>query len=887
MVTDIRTGNDSFKKLSARYSICFAVFFLICIFPFFFTGKRNFFGGDDGIYQQYIYFLYTGKWIKELFGNIFTRHIFEIPMWDMSIGMGADPIITLSSSVNPLTDPLCWISAFVPLKYAETVFNIVIALKLYLSGLSFTSFAYGRGHKGMSAVAGAMVYTFSSIIFIGFYQVFFLNAFILFPLLMLAACMLWEQKKHRAYAAALMCCAAYSFYFTYMMVLLLVIYCVIRYICEWREKKAERLLSLIIRYVIWTSVGIAMGIGIQIPSMLNVAGLKRMNSVRNISLIATDNLEMIFKSFSYYNIGTDSFWGFSSVVLIAVLLLFAEKKKDLLIKILFVLYSVSFFLPVIGSLFNGMNTPSCRYIFGYILLLSYIVSLTFDRFSKISSRTLLIVIGIAVFACAVGVIVFGDKDVIISSLSLMIVAVTVFLINKKGIAKDIAWISLILASCFLMCFSALKFNIRNAASTWGQPRDLMFDSAGDVFIDDLDTSDSRYDRLPYAYVDVPVNSTMITGVQSFDSYNSNINTYIDQYFIDMGIVSNSLGVYQCGLRGRDYLEVLNGTEYISVFEGNSKAVSAPYAYEAAAQSGDYTLYQSSNGASIAYLYDEAAPYSMFEELDPMEREELMMQACVLEDAAPREMVRGFDEIGFTLGEVSGVEIMDDRTFSVSESGYITLDIDTLEGREVNVLISGIHSDAFFLVMPQLMNDQEIVKTDFFAGVSDQDIYYHWKDTLLFSYGVVEEPVDSIRLCFNTPGNYSLDSVKIYTRTPEQIDATLQSFYSHADIADVQYCYNGRNDITVDLTADSDKYLYLAVPYSNGWSATVDGDPAEILRANGAFMAIPVKSGEHSVKLTYITPYLKEGILLSIVTIVSVMVYETVSTRKSKKPSTKK
>ncbi len=132
-------------------------------------------------------------------------------------------------------------------------------------------------------------------------------------------------------------------------------------------------------------------------------------------------------------------------------------------------------------------------------------------------------------------------------------------------------------------------------------------------------------------------------------------------------------VYQCGLRGRNYLEVLNGTEYISVFEGNSKAVSAPYAYEAAAQSGDYTLYQSSNGASIAYLYDEAAPYSMFEELDPMEREELMMQACVLEDAAPREMVRGFDEIGFTLGEVSGVEIMDDRTFSVSESGYITLE----------------------------------------------------------------------------------------------------------------------------------------------------------------------------------------------------------------------
>ena len=36
-------------------------------------------------------------------------------MWDMSMGMGADPIITFAVG----TDPLYWISALIPIRYAE------------------------------------------------------------------------------------------------------------------------------------------------------------------------------------------------------------------------------------------------------------------------------------------------------------------------------------------------------------------------------------------------------------------------------------------------------------------------------------------------------------------------------------------------------------------------------------------------------------------------------------------------------------------------------------------------------------------------------------------------------------------------------------------------
>lgn len=36
----------------------------------------------------------------------------------------------------------------------------------------------------------------------------------------------------------------------------------------------------------------------------------------------------------------------------------------------------------------------------------------------------------------------------------------------------------------------------------------------------------------------------------------------------------------------------------------------------------------------------------------------------------------------------------------------------------------------------------------------------------------------------------------------------------------------------------------------GWQATVDGEPADILRANYAFRAVRLDAGEHTVEMIY-------------------------------------
>ena len=141
------------------------------------------------------------------------------------------------------------------------------------------------------------------------------------------------------------------------------------------------------------------------------------------------------------------------------------------------------------------------------------------------------------------------------------------------------------------------------------------------------------------------------------------------------------------------------------------------------------------------------------------------------------------------------------------------------------------------------------------------MYYHWKDTCVFDFGYVEGKADTIRIYFNKPGTYSWEDIRIYTRSPEQIDETVSRFYEHADMDNISYELDG-NHIHINATADQDKYLYIAVPYSAGWTAKIDGEAVPILKANIGFMAVAVDAGSHNVELTYRTPYLAEGLLIT-------------------------
>ena len=61
---------------------------------------------------------------------------------------------------------------------------------------------------------------------------------------------------------------------------------------------------------------------------------------------------------------------------------------------------------------------------------------------------------------------------------------------------------------------------------------------------------------------------------------------------------------------------------------------------------------------------------------------------------------------------------------------------------------------------------------------------------------------------------------------------------------------GANSLEIEVQTDTEGYLFLSDPFYPGWQAEVDGEPAQLLRANYAFRAVAVPAGSHRVTMEF-------------------------------------
>ena len=79
--------------------------------------------------------------------------------------------------------------------------------------------------------------------------------------------------------------------------------------------------------------------------------------------------------------------------------------------------------------------------------------------------------------------------------------------------------------------------------------------------------------------------------------------------------------------------------------------------------------------------------------------------------------------------------------------------------------------------------------------------------------------------------------------------------------------------TAKVTSSQTNWVFFSVPYESGWSATVDGKPAEIRQVNVGFMAVECPAGKTvNVRFNDETPGLRYGAMISVVALVLLLVY---------------
>lgn len=78
--------------------------------------------------------------------------------------------------------------------------------------------------------------------------------------------------------------------------------------------------------------------------------------------------------------------------------------------------------------------------------------------------------------------------------------------------------------------------------------------------------------------------------------------------------------------------------------------------------------------------------------------------------------------------------------------------------------------------------------------------------------------------------------------------------------------------TATVTRDKKSLVFFSVPYDKGWSATVDGVPAEIEKVNVGFMAVAVNPGTSIIRFYYQTPGLDAGVYITLCSLIAFLIY---------------
>ncbi len=904
------------KRQKTKYFLLYTVVFLPVVwlvFRYFFHGNRTFVWMPDGWRQHYKGLLYYSEWIREVLRRIFVEHNFELPAYSFSIGYGSDVLTTLH--YYAIGDPLTLIAAFIPEEHMLRFYEILLILRLYLAGVAFSCYCFYRGKRDNCAVlAGTFLYVFCGYaLFAGVRHPYFINPMIYLPLLLLGAERFMKEKKGGLFVGSVFLSAVSNFYFFYTLAFFTALYVVFCLVFRYGREGWKKALQKLIGLAGYAVLGVMMAAVILLPVILMFMGNSRLSTGYTFEPLYGSRYYGSFLP-AFLSYGTPGFWcrmGYAGIAVVALVSLFSGiyKKREqegggfdiprLAHGAAFLLLTIFLLLPGAGYVLNGFAYVSNRWEYSYSMLVAFILVMEWKKIFCLSLKKFLAIAGfITLYA---GVSIWTAKEfasemegnvwmasvALFASLAVLAVANGMKKPLKGGGKSILKMAAQVLVFMFMLgniaatAYCSYSKEQGDYASEFKRrsrfAKDFVKSEAGAI----LSADGEGEEFFRYTGRDLIPNASLKTGVQNTQFYWSLGNGVIAEYFAQQELMENVTFNYM-GLDDRAVLCALAAVKYhVTVESGEGYA---PYGYEKVELPEEYNKYHvfyNTLSLPLGYTYKNYILYDNYAPLTALQKQEALLQGVVLE-----EVPEGF-------GEIQPVDTGVEREFTVSydekkitetkdgflvkkKNASVTFEFDGLKDCETYLVISGLYYD-----WTKLSGYRDI-EQKMTLTITAQDEYGRAVQKELKYLGAAQEHYSgrndySVNLCYSEgrkvsvsvkfprTGTYRMDGVKIICQPMQSYEAAVLKL-SDETLQNVQLfddnAVHATNRVSGNINLSEAKLLVLAIPYSDGWSAYVDGEPQKILRANTMFCALSLEAGEHEITLRYRTPGLLMGTLVS-------------------------
>lgn len=910
-------------KYYSFYTIIFFAFFIVVYAAFFVNGKSNVWR-TDGLTQHYPALLYIRKWAKELIYNIFVLKKIEIPMWDMTLGEGGDFLNIFSFR------PLVWISFLFPGNYLEIYNWFRMAVSMYLAGITFSCFCNRFKRLDFFCLIGTIAYVFSGFsICYAFRSSLFLEMIIFLPLMLLGTEKILKKESKKIFIISIVFLALSYFYTLYMLTAFSVIYAIVRYCFTVEQKSFKNFFGTISRFIFPFFLGLAISAVSLIPNLILTFSSSRTGDTAGNSIGIIYHFKYyidLLTSFLDINaVGEYGYLCLSALALIAVFYIFIIKKREITCRqkqfiIMCIIGMILCCFPVFAAFFNGFASVTNRWFFVISLGAALLITFEVENIMKISGAKLKKIASVIIIYTIFCVLVnlFFEKHIgYFSFVFIYFIFVVLFRRNFNIRKYQILLLGLLLVEVGYKAYDFYNFTDKNTISEYldsGTVEDEVYNTSATVIkeLDDLDiyrteAVDLQWDS-PYLNRNYGARSG-INGISSYYSYSSG---YMADMLSDLGLSQKYQNFAISSYDQRTVLDTLSAVKYVTVPTYRQNCV--PYGYTYRETIGDTLIYENNNALPLMYTYDTVISYDQYEKLSMNEKEQAMLQGAVIDsDFLPATnlsfnyvTVLDKESIMEQINSQSEESQYENDRISIDNATQFTFHLPESVTGEVYLMMEGIEYEEFSLGdywKQYLTSDESLItknskllnrisQKSTRSAVIDTNFndsskrgyvfakghqYYGGKKDILFNLGYVENFSSDITLYLRNEGIYSFDNISVVVQPMDKYGEQVENLRSETNNISVE-----GNHITGDVKTESEKILCVAVPYSDGWSATVNGKAAEIKLLNNRYIGIELAAGENHVELSYTTPGLFLGFKVSAVAIVIFIIYWLINNKKEKK-----
>ncbi len=961
----VKNRDGSQKKLILLYSGFFAVMALLIYGVFFGLNGRSLVWANDGMSQHCLALAYYGEYLRTILKNIFIEHSFVIPMFDFSIGYGADIIATLH--YYAIGDPLNLLSVFFDYKHIEYLYGFIVVARMYLAGLTFSLFMYSKKKDVNAVCTGAIAYAFTGFcIYAGVRHPFFITGLVYCPLVLMGIDRVFAGKSPLLYILSLAFAVFANFYSAYMICIFMVIYAIIVYLFNYIKNGVKYFFATVGKFALFTVNAMLIPMIIFLPQIYNTLSVDRLN---------VDNAVELFYPPAYYASILDTFtssknadhWlvlGFGGITVLSVLFLFVRAKKYKVMLVGFAVSVVLMMFPFFGHVLNGFAYVTNRWSWIIALIASAAVVFAYDEMFELSKKErkwFLFAAGL--YFVAVYSVLRSRSELTMIMLAVMFAGLVIVL-GYESIGINKKWGQRILS--VLVAFCAFTQGMYVYADREGSYID-QFMKTGDVYDYMVSNTASAVlktygDEEEFYRSDIYkkyiYNASLLNDTNSTSFFFSIANPYMSKFLKEIGL--NMLFEQQINnLNNRIILEWLTGSKYkingespmkpgfytyvdhkyafVNDITVNANGQGSSYVRSATTSGVDavstYELYKTDYYMPMGYTYDSVMSRAEYETLSPVEKQNVLLQSAVVDGAEGlKEHNVRFDDVKryniFDYAQSTDKILVENNQITVTDKDAI-LEFDVPMENESEIYAEAINFDVEFISFYDEVNAELQRKIDYVKEVTGSDAeykldplserrlnrsefyyttpataqvliktsltpensftyytpknaFYSGLDTYVVNLGYVsaEDRDDiTVKLSFKDPGVYKFEEFNICYQS--LLNTKLDSENRTADVLENVEIINNENTVKGTISLDETKLLATQIPYSEGWTAIVDGEEAEVLNVNTMFCGLLLEPGEHTVEFNYVTPYAYYAVGMTVAGLVLLVVIFFVYRKKEK------